>query len=178
LVIAAEEAGYSVEPESVAVDAVVAPEMRTEIYTALSRVDQRCADYYAQAYLDLADLTRVSWIGTAHQVREALATVLRTLAPDDQVKAMPWFKVQSDDGRPTHKQRVRYILQHRGAGSAEREVAEQIDLIEERVENIGGIVRSTYTRASVAAHIGAERREAIRILRYFEAFAHDLLDLE
>ena len=69
---------------------------------------------------------------------------------------------------------MKYILEARRAGSNEHEVTEQVDLIEERV---GNLVRSTYGRASDAAHRGKRRSEARRILNYFEAFAHDLLDL-
>ncbi len=175
VVVTVEEAGHSIVPESAVGPAAAIPTMELAIYEALAKIELKCAQSYAQAYLDLADTARVSWIGTAHQVREALATTLRTLAPDDQVKAEKWVKPESQDGRPTQKQRVRYILQRRGAGNTEREVVEQVDLIEERVANI---VRSTYARASNAAHAGTERKEAIRILRYFEAFAHDLLYLD
>ena len=45
-------------------------------------------------------------------------------------------------------------------------------------KNIGDLVRATYTRASDAAHRTKDRREVRRIVRYFEAFAHDLLDLD
>jgi len=90
------------------------------------------------------------------------------------VKKTPWYSPETDDGRPTHKQRVKCILQSRRAGSNEREVTEQVDMIEERIANL---VRSTYSRASDAAHRGKRRSEAGRILNYFEAFAHDLLDL-
>lgn len=149
--------------------------MQTAIYDALNLVSSRCAEYYAQAYFDLADPGRISWIGTVHQVRETLATVLRILASDDAVKAMAWFKPETDDGKPSQRQRVRFILQQRSASSTERKVAEQIDLIDDRIADM---VRATYFRASTFAHIGAERRDALTILRYFEAFAHDLLDIE
>lgn len=178
LIIAAEDAGHPIAPEFEAIDAPLTSDMQPAIYDALAKVDDRCAAYYAQAYLDLADPARISWIGTAHQVREAVATLLRTLAPDDEVKAETWFKPETKDGRPTHKQRVRHIMRHRDAGSSETEVVEQIGLIEERAESIGSIVRSTYSRASNAAHTGGDRTEARRILTYFEAFAHDLLDLD
>ncbi len=76
---------------------------------------------------------------------------------------------------PGHKQRARCILRTRGSGSKEQKVAEQVDVME---DNIGDLVRATYTRASDAAHRTKDRREVRRIVRYFEAFAHDLLDLD
>jgi hypothetical protein len=150
------------------------PHPRQDIYDSLAAIEQRLADGYAQAYADLADPSRVSWAGTAHEIRELLATCLRLLAPDNAVKQKPWYEPESQDGRPTQKQRVRFILESHHAGSHEREVTEQVDLIEERV---GNLARSTYGRASDAAHRGKRRSEARRILNYFEAFAHDLLDL-
>jgi hypothetical protein len=148
-------------------------QMRQDIYGSLAAIEQRLADGYAQAYADLADPYRVSWAGTAHEIRELIATCLRHLAPDNAVQQRSWYRSESQDGRP-QKQRVKYILESRHAGSNEHEVTEQVDLIEERV---GNLVRSTYGRASDAAHRGKRRSEARRILNYFEAFAHDLLDL-
>ena len=57
----------------------------------------------------------------------------------------------------------------------EREVVEKAGLIEDHVSEL---VRATYTRASDAAHGGKGRKEVRRILNYFTAFAHDLLDLD
>ena len=45
-------------------------------------------------------------------------------------------------------------------------------------EVIGGIVRATYSRASDAAHRFKARKEAARIVKCFDAFASDLLDIE
>jgi hypothetical protein len=42
---------------------------------------------------------------------------------------------------------------------------------------IAGLIRDTYSRASDAAHTLKGRREAKKLLKYFEAFAHDLLNL-
>jgi hypothetical protein len=40
------------------------------------------------------------------------------------------------------------------------------------------LVRATYDRASDAAHRFKPREEVAKLLKYFEVFAHDLLDLE
>lgn len=174
LIVTSEEVGQQDQPASVRDESPATSSMESHIYDALFQVHPMCAKCYKQAYLELADPTRISWVGTAHLIREALATVLRTLAPDDKVRATSWYTPETDDGRPTHKQRVRYILRQRHAGKAEQAVTEQVELIEELIANL---VRSTYSRASAAAHSGAERRDVRRILLYFEAFAHDLLDL-
>jgi hypothetical protein len=147
---------------------------RNEVYDALLFVSESLARGYAQVKIDLASSDRLSWTGDAHEVREIIATLLRTLAPDEVVKSQSWFKPESNDGRPTQKQRARFVMQQRKADSTEREVAEQVDLLEDA---IGNLIRSTYSRASNAAHTFKGRSEVAKLVRYFEAFAHDLLDV-
>ncbi len=147
---------------------------RPDISYALEKINPILANSYAQVKHDIQDTKRISWAGDAHEIREILATLLRTLAPDQEVEAQHWFKSESKDGKPTQKQRVHYILQSRGVSSTKREVVEKIDIIDEMISSL---VRSTYSRASDAAHTYETRKEVVRLLGYFEAFAHDLLDL-
>lgn len=145
------------------------------IYKGLASLSEKLANSYEQVKLDIQDTDRISWAGTAHEIREVLATMLRLLAPDDRVTAETWFRQEPKTSGPTQKQRVRFILQQHGAGSKEREVAEQAIHLEEM---IGSLVRATYSRASDAAHTFKVRTEVSRIIGYFDAFAHDLLNLE
>lgn len=148
--------------------------IRRDIHAALSQLSEVLANGYAQVKIDLQDEGRLSWAGTAHEIREVLATMLQLMSPDAQVTARPWYKQETNSSRPTQKQRVRYILEQQSAGSKEREVVEQVTYLEDR---IGNLVRATYSRASDAAHRSKNRREVIRIVNYFEAFADDLLNL-
>lgn len=148
--------------------------LNPDIHAALDTISPSLANSYTQIYLDLSTTERVSWAGTAQEIREVLLGILHNLAPDDEVKEQEWFAKQAEDGRPTHRQRVRFILRKRKAGSNEQAVAENAAIVDEMVERL---VRETYTRASGAAHGIKDRTETRRILGYFEAFAHDLLDL-
>lgn len=145
------------------------------VYKGLASLSEKLANSYEQVKLDIQDTDRISWAGTAHEIREVLATLLRLLAPEDKVTAEAWYRQEPKTSGPTQKQRVRYILQQHGAGSKEREVAEQAAQLEDM---IGSLVRATYSRASDAAHTFKVRREVSRIIVYFDAFAHDLLNLE
>lgn len=145
-----------------------------KIYLALHEKSESLANSYAQVKIDIASDDRLSWAGTAHEIREILATLLRILAPDDVVTSQQWYKPEPNTSGPTQKQRVTYILKSRRAGSSENNVVEQITSLDDMV---GNIVRSTYSRASDAAHRFKERQEVLKILRYFEAFAYDLLNL-
>lgn len=149
--------------------------VRNDIYEALLKVSVPLASKYAQAKTDLEDDHRLSWSGSAHEIREVLRGLLEVLAPDADVTAQSWYKQDKSASGPTQKQRVRYVLRERGAGSKEQKVTEHVDFVEDRV---GDLVRATYTRASDAAHRTKDRTEVRRIVRYFEAFAHDLLDLD
>lgn len=149
--------------------------VREDIYRALANLSEPLAKSYAQVKTDLQDSSRLSWSGTAHEIREVLATMLRLMAPDALVTARSWYRQEPNTCGPTQKQRVRYILEQHGAGSKEREVVEQVTSLEDR---IGSLVRATYSRASDAAHRSKNRKEVSRIVNYFEAFAHDLLNLD
>ena len=145
------------------------------IHIALARISPTLASSYAQVKSDLQDDHRISWAGTAHEIREVLATLLRTLAPDPEVTQQSWYKQEPNTSGPTQKQRTRYILQQHGAGSKELEVASQVSKLEEM---IGDLVRATYSRASDAAHQAKTKREVVRIVKYFDTFAYDLLNLD
>lgn len=145
------------------------------IYQALRELSEPLANSYAQAISDIHDPKRQSWAGTAHEIRETLRGILEILAPDSKVKSQSGWQLEKGTNGPTQKQKVLYILRQRKAGSKEEEVVRQVDAVEERV---GTLVRAIYSRASNAAHSSKDRLEVTRILRYFEAFAHDLLDLE
>lgn len=145
-----------------------------KIYVALLEKSESLANSYAQVKIDIESDNRFSWAGTAHEIREIVATLLRILAPDKVVISQSWYKPEPNSSGVTQKQRVIYILKSRNSGSNEKEVLEQITGIEDM---IGNLVRSTYSRASDAAHRFKERQEVIKILRYFDAFAYDLLNL-
>jgi hypothetical protein len=91
------------------------------------------------------------------------------------VRAQPWYIQEHNVAGPTHKQKTRYILEQRGAGSKEQEVVQQVETIEAMV---GNLLRASYSRASDAAHRFKSHKEARRLLNYFIAFAHDLLDVD
>lgn len=147
---------------------------QNDIYRALVLLSDSLAASYAQVLIDLQDDQRLSWAGTAHEIRQILSTLLQVLAPDEQVEAQSWYRKVPNTTGPTQKQRARYILENRGAGSKERGTTEQIDIIDELVSSL---VRATYGRASDAAHRFKRKDEIQHIHRYFVAIAYDLLDL-
>lgn len=148
--------------------------MNRDILEALREVSMPLANSYLQIIAEFEDDGRITWDGTAHQIRELLRKLLDSLAPTNLVEKQGWYKEGDGLSGPTQKQRVKYILSIKSAGSKEQAVVQNIVLIEDK---IGNLVRDTYQRASDAAHRSKDKTEAYRILRYFEAFAYDLLNI-
>lgn len=147
----------------------------SSILQALQPMSGSLANSYIQIIADFEDEQRVSWAGTAHEIRELLRKILEYLAPTEKVQAEPWFKQIANTSGPTQKQRVKYILLTRKKDSKQSKVTQDIAIIDDKV---GELVRDVYGRASDAAHRSKDKAEAFKILRYFEAFAYDLLDLD
>jgi len=158
-----------------AVDGETAQEQSTSaVAAALYNLSEPLGRSYQQVLSDLADENRMSWAGTAHEIRQILSTLLHALAPDVEVKKRSGYRQDPNAAGPTQKQRVHYVLSKRDAGSKETDVVEMASSLD---QVIAELVRASYSRASDAAHRFKGRKEVLRILRYFDAFAYDLLDL-
>jgi hypothetical protein len=130
---------------------------------------------YQQSIRDLADENRLSYRGTASELREVLREVLDHLAPDEDVLSTEGFRLEPDRTKPTMKQKVRFILRARDEGSTATEMPERAA---EAVDGIvGGLARSAYNAGSVVTHISGERRTVVQLKRYVEAVLSHLLEL-
>ena len=113
----------------------------------LEKVNPELANAYRQVRRDLQDVTRLSYRGTANELREILREVLVKLAPDSEVVARPWF---------VHT------------------VAEQsLEVVE---EGLSKLVRGIYSRTLVASHTGQDLEEIRKQVRYFDPLINDLCD--
>jgi len=131
---------------------------------------------YGQALEDLADDRRKSYRGPATDLREALRETLDHLAPDSEVTSQPGFRLGPDAKGPTMKEKVRYILSHRGLPSAASETSERaIDFIE---EVFGSFVRSLYNRSSLSTHTSTDRSEVLRIRDWVRIVLCELLSIQ
>jgi hypothetical protein len=145
------------------------------ILDTLAALLPSCAASYEQALRDIAQGARVSWRGTATELRETLRQVIDHLAPDDQVSVAAGFQLEAGQNRPTQKQKVRYILRARRSSSAAVTVAQaSLDTVEEAVATLA---RSTYRRGSVSTHVGSTGREIKSLKRYVDALLGELLEV-
>ncbi len=85
-----------------------------EVVDALAQIGPQLAACYRQALRDISQVDRESFVGPAAALRELLSFVLRDLAPDDAVMAGPGFVAEKEDGHPTRRQRVKFILRKKG----------------------------------------------------------------
>lgn len=146
-----------------------------QIIETLERLCPSAAACYKQAFGDLNDESRISWRGTAAELREALREVLDTLASDAEVQKSPGFKLEKDARGPTMKQKVAFVLKSRRQSETARKTVEHAaDVVEEKV---GGFVRSVYNRSSVSVHAGRARDEVLSIKRFVDTVLIDLLEI-
>ncbi|MGK2932077.1 MAG: hypothetical protein ACSLFD_04825 [Solirubrobacterales bacterium] len=151
----------------------------------LSSIEQRIVDTldalvpsaglsYRQAILDMQDGNRVSYRGTANELRSALWDVLDRLAPDADVMAASGFKLEKNRDKPTHKQKARYILKSRLGDTARRTPESTLDLVEERV---GALARAVYDRSSVSTHVATAVAEVRQVKMYVDTLLAELLEV-
>lgn len=138
----------------------VATRVDDDIVGTLEEICPPAATCYRQAMADLAT-DRVSWRGTATDLREALRETLDKLAPDADVEGMPNYKAEPDAKRPTMKQKTRFILRSRDMNSGQMATSE--DAIRHIEESLGGITRSVYTRSSTSTHTPTTKEEVARL---------------
>lgn len=145
------------------------------IIEALAKISESLVAGYQQVHKDLADETKISWRGTADEIREVLRELLEALAPDESVEKAVWYKKEANTDGPTQAQRAKYALEQRAAQTHRVNAAQEtVNLVE---QSISRLVRKTFQRANNAAHINQDKNEVKRILGYFNLLAKDLLGL-
>jgi len=154
---------------------LVLSQTERSILDTLSRMLPASARSYEQSLRDIAQGGRVSWRGTATELREALREVMDHLAPDDQVMASPGFQLEDGQVRPTQRQKVRFILRARRSSNAAVAVAEgSLNTVD---ESVASLARTTYTRGSVSTHTATDGAEIRNLKRYVDALLAELLEV-
>jgi hypothetical protein len=130
---------------------------------------------YEQAILDLNSKDRISFRGTANELRETLREVLDYLAPDDKVMKGQGFKLEAGKTKPTQKQKVRYILKSRGLSrTAINAPEDSVSIVEELMASLA---RSIYERSSLSTHVATARQELEQVKMYIDIVLIELLEI-
>jgi hypothetical protein len=144
------------------------------VLSTLERMLPSCSASYEQVLRDISVGDRISWRGTANELREILREVIDHLAPDAQVLASG-IQLEKNQKGPTQKQKVRFILKARQSSSAARTSAEtSLETVDEMVATLA---RDTYTRSSASAHTATNAPEIRKLKRYVEALLADFLEI-
>ena len=131
---------------------------------------------YRQALRDIEDPARISFRGTANELRSAVWDVLETFAPDNKVTESPGFKFEPGLDRPTHKQRALYVSRH-FLGGPQQETFEPTYRSMEEQEHTASLARGIYRRGSASAHMASTRSEVLRTKEYVDILLRELLGI-
>jgi hypothetical protein len=154
---------------------LVLSETERTILDTLAAMLPPSAASYEQALRDIAQGGRVSWRGTATELREVLRDVMNHLAPDDKVVASSGFQLEPGQSHPTQRQKVRFILRARRSSSAAVTVAQSsLGTVDEAV---AALARTTYQRGSVSTHVSTSGKEIRNLKRYIDALLGELLEI-
>src|SRR4051812_31457708 len=83
---------------------LILSDMERGILATLSQMLPASGSSYEQVLRDLTQGSRVSWRGTAAELREVLREVIDTLAPDDKVMQQTGFQLEAGRTGPTQRQ--------------------------------------------------------------------------
>jgi hypothetical protein len=156
-------------------EAVVLSSVERSILTTLQRLSSSAALSYEQAIRDLHSADRISFRGTANELREALREVLDQLAPKSDVMAAPGFQLEPGQTQPTYKQRVRYLLRLRGRGATARASPEQSVALAD--ELFASLTRAASERGSISTHVTSGRGEVQQMKMYIDSVLGELLEI-
>ena len=118
---------------------------------------------------------RLSYRGTAAELREILREVLNHLAPDKEVVSTPNFKFEERLKKPTMKQKALFILRSREKGKDIINTAEDEAIIVD--DAVARLIRITYERGSDSAHKSKGLSEVVKIKRHLDALLCELLEI-
>jgi hypothetical protein len=154
---------------------LILSDVERAILATLTAMLPGTAASYEQALRDISQGGRVSWRGTATELRETLREVMDHLAPDNKVMTVAGFQLEPGLSKPSQKQKVRFILRARRSSSAAVTVAEaSLGTVDEAVANLA---RSTYQRGSASTHVGASGQEIKNVKRHVDALLAELLEI-
>jgi hypothetical protein len=151
----------------------VATQTENLIAKTLLRIVPAAGMSYEQAIIDLGDVSRRSYRGVAHELREVLRETLNYLAPDAEVTAAAGFKLEQGQTRPTQRQKALHVFRKRNLSKEQTSAPElTINLVEELSAQI---TRDAYTRGAKGAHTRSSAAEVRQLKMWIDAVLGELL---
>ena len=158
-------------------EAIVAPSpVEAQILETLRQLSPSTAASYEQVIDDLSR-SRLSFRGTATELREIVRETLDKLAPNSDVETSPGFQLEKGRDRPTMAQKAKFILRQRGIANNSIDVPKKaIEIVEQTVSSF---VRSTYDRGSIDTHTisGISKSQVAQLKMYVDTVLCELLEI-
>ncbi len=118
---------------------------KNQLSPMLKKIEARLATKLEGAWYTLNDTANEDRFSqAANSARELISDLLITMAPDDKVQSTRWFKSESENGKPTQRQRAKYVI----LGSNESLTDDILKPIDELSQN----VRDSYEKLNPIAH--------------------------
>lgn len=114
--------------------------------TRLRKVEPRLETKLNGAWQTLRDHSKMDrFLQAGSSMRELISDTLHLLAPDEEVRSMSWFRPETEDGKPTQRQRAYYAM------VGKNNEIDQDDLI--ATEELSKDIRESYRRLNKYAHL-------------------------
>jgi hypothetical protein len=144
------------------------------IIATLSELLPSASLSYQQVLSDLKE-NRISYRGTAVELRETLREVLDQLAPDNDVASQNGFKLEPETKKPTMRQKALFVLKARAVPrNAMKPTENSIEMAEEISARMA---RSVYEKSSISTHVMTDKHEVSRIKMFVDGVLVELLQI-
>lgn len=123
-------------------------EKREKIENWLKGLNSLIYDKFKESFNSFIDR---EYMSATHAMREALSHLEDALAPEEELKKMPWYEPDTVTKKPTQRQRIKYAI----IGSSSEE-----ELAEKNLETIAKLMdegRDIYSKLSKEAHRRKEK---------------------
>ena len=138
-------------------------EEREKIGEKLRSIEKRLYEKYEGMWQTLLDETKKDrYRQASHSMREVMSDFLQILAPDEEVKKVKWWKVETENGKPSQRQRVKYAI----IGLQEETELPEEDIT--LIENLMNDARNRYKDLNEIAH--ARDRETEELFPLLESY--------
>lgn len=147
---------------------------RIELSSKLSEIEPRLSTKLDGAWQTIQDKSKEDrFLQSASSARELISDLLHLLAPDDQVAEMEWFAPETENGRPSQRQRSRFAILGRN------NALEEIEL--KAIYDLGDNIRDSYRRLNRIAHLRNYEEDLQRLtatlIDYCQIYLLKLLEL-
>jgi hypothetical protein len=122
----------------------------------LKTIEPRLCSKFEGMWQTLSDITKKDrHRQAAHSMREVLSEFLQVLSPDDEVKKAGWWKPETQNGKPSQRQRVKYAII--GAEKQPFLSDEDLNLIDALMND----ARDRYEKLNEIAHARMQKAEEL-----------------